>query len=228
MTLPRSLSETLELLRAHRARLALVFLGVLAPLLVFGKLAEDVWAHEGFVWDKPVLLAIHTLSSPARDALTVFITNLGGPFEMASLSALVALGLLIARRYRPAAFFLLAIGGAAALNVLTKLAFQRHRPDLWVSPTPEFDYGFPSGHAMGTMALAIGLALVAWPTRWRLPALVLGVSFSLAVGVSRLYLGVHYPSDVLAGWSAAMAWVIGVHAIISRRPVRARSTDLVS
>jgi membrane-associated phospholipid phosphatase len=218
MTIPRSLAATLDLIRQHRAALVLVFLGVLTPLLVFGKLANEVWEREGFSWDKPVLLAIHAHANPSNDALAVFVSTVGNVAFIAPLAAIFTLWLVWKRIYRRAAIFVLGLGGAAILNVLAKLAFQRHRPDLWISPTPEFDYGFPSGHAMGTMGLAISLALVAWPTRWRWPVLILGVVFSLCVGFSRLYLGVHYPSDVLAGWSAGLAWVIGVYAVISRRP----------
>lgn len=226
MIAPTSLSRALELVQQHRTRLALAFLGVLAPLFVFGKLAEDVWAHEGFRWDQPVLEIIHTLSSPAHDALAVFVTNLGGPIQMASLAALVGLGLLIARRYAQAAFFLLAVGGAAAINLLAKLAFKRHRPELWISPIPEHDYGFPSGHAMGTMAVVLAIVVLVWPTRWRWLALVLGAVFALTVSGSRLYLGVHYPSDVVAGWAASLAWVISVSMIIQGR-TRARVSEAV-
>lgn len=225
MHLPRSLAETLDLLWQHRARLALVFLGVLLPLLIFGKLANQVWEREGFVWDRPVLLAIHAHASPSNDALAVFVSSIGNVHFIAPLAAVFTLWLLWTRTYRRAVLFVLGLGGAAALNLLAKFAFQRHRPDLWVSPTPEFDYGFPSGHAMGTMALAVSLALIAWPTRWRWVVLLLGVGFSLLVGFSRLYLGVHFPSDVLAGWSAAIAWVLGVHAAISRRPERPQATQ---
>jgi membrane-associated phospholipid phosphatase len=221
MTPPRSVIESRDLLWKHRAKLAFVFIGVLAPLLVFGKLANEVWEREGFSWDKPVLMSIHAHASPSNDALAVFVSTIGGVSFIAPLAAAFALWLLWTRNYRNATLFTLGLGGAATLNLLAKLAFQRHRPDLWVSPTPEFDYGFPSGHAMGSMGLAVSLALIAWPTRWRWVALVLGVGFSLCVGFSRLYLGVHFPSDVVAGWAAAIAWVLGVHAIISRRAERA-------
>jgi membrane-associated phospholipid phosphatase len=81
-----------------------------------------------------------------------------------------------------------------------------HRVDDLVPTTPGLD-SFPSGHALGSSTFAAALALVAWgQPRWRWRALILAISFAIAVGISRLYLGVHYPADVLAGWCLALAW----------------------
>ena len=80
---------------------------------------------------------------------------------------------------------------------------------------------------MGSMTLAMVLILLAWPTRWRWPVLAAMAAFVAMVGLSRVYLGVHYPSDILAGWMAAMAWVAGVYLMVFRsrwgRRTQARS-----
>jgi len=88
---------------------------------------------------------------------------------------------------------------------------------LWESIAPEITYSFPSAHAMGSMALACVLVLLAWPSRWRWWVAVPAALFVLGVGLSRVYLGVHYPSDILAGWAAALVWTIAVHGLVFRR-----------
>lgn len=107
--------------------------------------------------------------------------------------------------------------GSALLNMGSKHFFQRQRPSLWESIAPESTFSFPSGHAMGSMTLAVTLVLLAWNTRWRWPVLLLAPAFSLLVSVSRVYLGVHYPSDILAGWCAALVWVVGCYLVMFSR-----------
>jgi undecaprenyl-diphosphatase len=206
---------------ARRRALLGFFGGVLLPFVIFGALAEDVWEREGFAWDASVLWALHRHATPLLDTIMLRATDLGGPVPMAALAALILAGLLIRRRLGDAAFLALAVGGAAALNILAKVSFQRSRPALWPTLVRETDYGFPSGHAMGSLAVIVALILIAWPSRWRWFALGLGMPFVLLVGLSRIYLGVHYPSDILAGWCGALLWVSGLHALrvlpLSRR-----------
>lgn len=209
------LSTSTRLLTKHRLHLVKLFFGVLIPLLIFGKLVEDVWDDGGFDWDIPLLLFIHSYATPDRDAVVVFITRLGSIRMMLLFAAAIFLILLKLKQQRKALFFLLAAGGAILINVLAKLFFHRARPTLWMSPAPEEDYSFPSGHAMGTMAVISALVILTWSTRWRWLILILAGLFVLAVGLSRVYLGVHFPSDIIAGWSASLAWVTGVYQTLS-------------
>lgn len=94
------------------------------------------------------------------------------------------------------------------------MLLHRVRPHLWESPAPEFDYGFPSGHAMSSMTLVAVLVILTWGSRWRWWVLAAGTIFVLVIGWTRLYLGVHYPSDILAGWMASIAWAVGVSWVI--------------
>jgi len=203
-----------------RRSLALLFGGVLIPLCVFGALAEDVWSHQGFGWDVAILRFIHGFATPSRDALMSGISRVGGAVGVVPLVVALLLVLLARRRRADALFVALAYGGAVALDGVAKALFRSSRPHLWVSPAPESGYGFPSGHAMSTMAVVATLAVLAWPTRWRWPVLLLGGLFVGAVGLSRVYLGVHYPSDVLAAWCAALAWVVGLRLVRAAHPVR--------
>ncbi|SMQ95553.1 phosphatidylglycerophosphatase B [Xanthomonas fragariae] len=102
-----------------------------------------------------------------------------------------------------------------------KQFFQRERPSLWESIAPESTFSFPSGHAMGSMTLAAVVVALAWNTRWRWPVTIVASLFALLVGVSRIYMGVHYPTDILGGWSAALVWVVGLYLVMfhgTRRP----------
>lgn len=200
----------LRTLLARRWALLALFCGVGLPLLGFAALGEDVWTREGFPWDNALLLAIHARATPGLDRAMVALTNLGGPLPMATLAAALFGALLWRRRHGDAAFFAVAVARAEGLNLLAKLTFRRTRPDLWVGMIRETDYGFPSGHAMGSVALVATLAILLWPTRWRWPFLLVGLPFVVGVGLSRVYLGVHFPSDILAGWCASVAWVAGV------------------
>jgi membrane-associated phospholipid phosphatase len=212
----RGLAKALLRFVVARWKLLLVlFAGVALPLVAFGDLAEDVWSRGGIGWDEPILRYVHQHSTPGRDAAMEFISAIGYAWGVVPLAVLVFLALLVMRKRGNALFWAVAMGGTSAMNQGAKLLFRRDRPDLWLSPAPapEHTYSFPSGHAMGSMGLVAALAVLAWPTRWRWWAILVGGVFTLLVGFSRVYLGVHFPSDVVAGWCAALAWVLGVSQV---------------
>jgi undecaprenyl-diphosphatase len=208
----------LQLLIAHWGSLLLVLIGVYLPLQVFGELAEEVWENEGgFPWDVPLLLAIHSTANPRLDVVAVTLTRFGvfwGVFPIATVTALV---LFSRRRWRALTYFSTTLVGSIIINRTAKMLLHRVRPHLWESPAPEFDYGFPSGHAMSSMTLVAALVILTWGSRWRWLVLMVGVIFVLVIGWTRLYLGVHYPSDILAGWMASIAWAVGVSLVIRPR-----------
>ena len=195
--------------------IVLLFAGVLLPLWIFAELADEVHELEQFVFDDPILLKAHAYAGPGMDRFFILVSQLGYG-GVILIDVLIVLALLLYRRWREAVFAAIAFSGSALLNLGSKQFFQRDRPSLWQSVSPEHTYSFPSGHAMGSMTLALVVILLAWPTRWRWPLLVLAASFALLVGYSRIYLGVHYPSDILGGWMAAIAWVAGVHLLLFR------------
>jgi membrane-associated phospholipid phosphatase len=200
---------------SHWRSLLLLLIGVFLPLQIFGELAEEVWENEGgFPWDRPILLAIHSMASPQLDAFATTLTKFGvfwGVFPAAVLTALV---LFQKHRWRSLTFLFTTLLGSIVLNRTAKVLLHRARPQLWESPAPEFDYGFPSGHAMSSMTLVAVLVVLTWDTRWRVPLLIIGSVFVLAIGWTRLYLGVHYPSDIIAGWTASVGWTVGVALLI--------------
>ena len=179
---------------------------------VFGGLLVAV-LRGGLPWDTPVLRFWHRHATPGLDKLAVVLTVVGNTGPMVGLGLLVFLGLLARRQWRAAGVFFASVGGSMLLTQVIKRLVARPRPALWASLRPEHTLSFPSGHAMDTAAIATALLLLLWGRRscgWAGGAAL----FSLAVGWARMYLGVHNPSDVLAGWAAGVAWVAAMHLAV--------------
>ena len=208
----RGVGAIVQVLKQQAGWILLFFFGMFLPLWVFAQLADEVHELEQFVFDDVILLHAHGFASPFLDDFFVVVSKLGYQGVIA-LDVLVVLVLLGFRRWREATFAAVAFMGSALLNLGTKQFFQRDRPTLWESISPEDTFSFPSGHAMGSMTLAMVLVMLAWHTRWRWPTTLAAATFVVLVGYSRVYLGVHFPSDILAGWMAATAWVVGVYLI---------------
>ena len=220
------LSFLKHLLTKHWRSLLLLLIGVYLPLQVFGELAEEVWENDGgFPWDVPLLLAIRTTARPQLDILAVTLTRFGVFWGVFPVAAVVALILFRQRRWRSLAYLTTTLLGSIVINRTAKVLLHRVRPHLWESPAPEFDYGFPSGHAMSSMTLVAALVILTWDSRWCLPVLVVGGLFVFAIGWTRLYLGVHYPSDILAGWMASLAWAVGVSLLLRLHSTNRRSKN---
>jgi membrane-associated phospholipid phosphatase len=207
-------------LRRHGLRIFLFFIGVLLPLWGFGELADELREGEAFFFDDPLLHAAHALGNQGFDHFFVAMSALGYQWGVVPFNVLMLLWLGLKRWIREGLFAGVAVIGSALLNLGTKQLFARERPTLWESIAPESTYSFPSGHAMGSMTLAWVVVLLAWRTRWRMPVLVAALAFAVLVGLSRVYLGVHYPSDILAGWAAASIWTVGAYLLVfrDRRP----------
>jgi membrane-associated phospholipid phosphatase len=198
-------------------RMALLFVGVLLPLALFGMLAEDVAERKSFTFDRPILLFVHAMSSPFLDRAMYWITQAGSALVLVPFNAVVLAWLIKRRQRDAAAFWAISVIGAAVINFAAKNMFTRVRPSMWLSRIAETTYSFPSGHAMSTMAAVIALCVLLWPTRWRRVVLGVGGLYVALVGMSRVYFGVHYPSDILAGWAASLAWVVGVKLLLDHR-----------
>ncbi len=157
-----------------------------------------------------ILWQIQQLSHPLLDRVMFAITVLVNP-EVAVLVFLITLILLWWRRaHRENLIFTVVCGGSVILNQGLKLLFQRPRPELWPPLITEHTYSFPSGHALqGTVLYGASSYLLAnrfprW-ANWLYGGAILLVG---AIGLSRLYLGVHWPLDVLAGWTVGFLWLI--------------------
>lgn len=185
---------------------------ILIPLLVFGVLAVEVARQGSFAFDRTVMLWVRGATTPWLTDAATFVSLLGGK-SVPVAAALTALVLCVRRRWVDAGFILAAYFAASRINVALKSLFERTRPDFWEHLSAENTFSFPSGHAMGSMSIAAPLVVLTWGTRYRWPVLVVAAFYVLAVGASRVYLGVHFPSDVIAGWCVTVA-VVAVFVLI--------------
>ena len=228
----------LALLSSGKKRLLALGLTLLAgfgtgllALYWFAELAEEVVEGDTQALDAMVLATLRQFSSPAADAVAHVISFFGS--ELVVILLVVAVVLLGGRgRWGAAAGLLITTSGAQMLNNVLKDLFHRTRPAPveWLA-VPAQAWSFPSGHAMVSAAFYLFLAYLGWRVLrgrvrrlWTAGLLVL----VLAIGLARMYLGVHYLTDVVAGYIAGFLWtdavIIGGVVLARRRPPRAAST----
>ncbi len=215
-----------NLLIARWRSLLLLLIGVYLPLQVFEILAVKVWENgDGFPWDVPTLLAVHSTENPQLDILAVILAIIGSPPTATVIAAVIALILLLQKRWRSLAYVLTISLGSVIITNTGKELMHRVRPHLWESVAPELSFAFPSGHAIASITLVAILLILSWATPWRRLVFIFGSLYVIAIAWCRLYLGVHFPSDILAGWMVALAWAIGVSLIIKPYLTTAKSVD---
>ena len=205
---------------ATAAIIAVNVLGIFA--LAKGALGNDSWD-----FDQAILLAMRSASDLTEpigghrvEKFFHNITDLGSS-NILILVALTMLGyLLLVGRPADVLLALVTIVGGYTLDVVLKQAFARPRPDVVSHLVDAHSYSFPSGHAMFATVTYITLALILARMQpgWRLSAYIVlaAVLLTLLIGISRLYLGVHWPTDVIAGWLFGASWIAVCFLIGSR------------
>ena len=179
---------------------------LLLATTLFLELAEDVWLNEGFAWDATLMLLIHGQSRPWLDQLFWLITQTGGPLAILPVVGLAFWYWQHGER-KLSRLILSSFVGNVILNSLLKLLFARPRPNLFPPVVTETSFSFPSGHAMTAVAVYGLLSLLLWQRGRHSWALLAGLWVPL-VALSRVYLGVHYPSDVLASLALGTVWLV--------------------
>ena len=187
-----------------------IWLGV-CLLLLFGlaNLAEEVLEHDAFAFDESILLWVNQFSSPVLDQVMLTVTRWGDPDIVVPLTCISFFWLWWRWRWRIAAIFAITCVGGAVLSNGLKLLFGKERPELWSQPITETSYSFPSGHALGSMVLYGLLAYLLAQRFQSQKCLIYGIAVLLigSIGFSRIYLGVHWPTDVVAGYSIGFLWL---------------------
>lgn len=186
----------------------LFFILLIIPIVTFFILASEISGNESLVFDEPILLFIHSHASPLLNTFFTVITHLGDSVIMLILAMILAIYFAYKKVYQKALILVFSMGGIVVANTILKFLFQRDRPTLWQHIVSETNFSFPSGHAMVSAGFATVLIVLFWDTKYRWLTVILASIGTLLVGLSRLYLGVHYPSDILAGWCVSVAWVL--------------------
>lgn len=160
--------------------------------------------------------AVHACSRPWLTLVMKAATQVGGGWVLWPGGVAAAALLLRASRRREAALFAIAVVGANLLNESMKLFFHRPRPSPWYDyPLPP-TYSFPSGHSFVSFCFFLCLAELCvrpeWPPAARFALWIAAVCCTLSIGLSRVYLGVHYPTDVLGGYAAGVLWTTAIRA----------------
>jgi len=195
-------------------------------LFVFGFIAQEVVARKPSGFDYYVILALRKsakqpirigppwLQEAARD-----ITSLGSIIVLLIITFAVAGYLFLTRKPGVAWLMLIAVLGGLALNNLLKFVFGRPRPDFVTHPARVFTTSFPSGHATLSAITYLTIAALlarAYPSPTvNLYFMSLAALLTVLIGLSRIYLGVHFPTDILGGWCIGAAWAIGCWVLMA-------------
>ncbi|WP_414625100.1 phosphatase PAP2 family protein [Calothrix sp. CCY 0018] len=194
--------------------LSLIWVGgfLISAFSVWGffQIAERVFSEQTTELDTAILQRIYELHTPLLNQIMTGITFLGNGSTLIFISCIVMIFLLLSRKFASAFTLVIVTSGGIGLNVWLKNIFSRVRPALWERVVDAASYSFPSGHAMVSLVVYgfIGYLLIANFRSWSSGILFFTTLLILAIGFSRLYLGVHWPTDIIAGYAAGLVWLI--------------------
>ena len=161
--------------------------------------------------DNRILFGMHAHDAPLLTHFAFALTFVGSPLALVPAILAAAGGLWAMRLRRDATLLVLGIGGSGMLDIALKLHFRRIRPDVPWALVSEHSFSFPSGHSVGAVVLYGLLAYLVWShlrAMWQQVAVVLAALALVAgIGLSRIYLGVHYPTDIAAGYAVGLIWL---------------------
>ncbi|MFI8495832.1 phosphatase PAP2 family protein [Peribacillus butanolivorans] len=192
-------------------QLSIAFVLSVIFLIGFSIMAFTISAYEFLNFDRAVISFVQGLESPFLTTIMKVFTFIGSSSSIIILSLLVLFYLYKVLKHRlELVLFSAVVVGSPLLNLILKLFFQRARPDLH-RLIEIGGYSFPSGHAMNAFTLYGILTFLLWrhiSTMWGRTLLILfSVMMILTIGISRVYLGVHYPSDIIGGYLASGCWL---------------------
>ena len=198
----------------------------IGALVFFGWLADEVLEGETRQFDEATRAAVHQFASPVLTAIMRGLSFVGSTISL-TIATIIVVGRLAMRKLgREAKLFALTMVGAALLNTTLKLAFKRARPVPFFNLSVPETYSFPSGHSLMSAcffgALAALLTARIKSKRVRTILWIVATAMFLSIGLSRIYLGVHHTTDVIAGFTAALIWVLIIRFVEIRLKRRQR------
>lgn len=197
--------------------LAMGFVASVGALIFFAWLTDEVLEGDAQHFDNVTRLAVHEVASPFMTTAMRVISFLGSSVFLTLATVAVLLWFLFQKWQREAKLFGVTMLGASLLNMILKLAFQRPRPLPYFNLSMPETYSFPSGHSLASCcffgALAALIAARVVSKRVRVVVWLVAVTMFLLIGLSRIYLGVHYTTDVIAGFTAALIWIMFVRFV---------------
>jgi undecaprenyl-diphosphatase len=196
-------------------------IAALAAGLFFAWLAAEVMRGNTIGFDLAVRAAIHSWASPPLTYFMEGVTLLGESWFLIPLGLLLSAFLVRRGRARAAVALACSAAGGEIINSILKAIFHRPRPEAFFGFPQPFYYSFPSGHAMVSVSFYSALtAILAAGGAHKAAYWALGTATPLLIGFSRVYLGVHYPTDVLAGYAAGIVWLVILFHLDKRVPKR--------
>ena len=189
----------------------------IVALIFFGWLADEALEGDARAFDDATRAAVHQLASPMLTAIMRGLSFVGSTIALTIATIFVVIRFVMWKWTREAKLFALTMIGAGLLNITLKLAFKRPRPVPFFNLSPPETYSFPSGHSLTSAvffgALAAILTARIKSRRLRVAIWIVSTAMFLLIGLSRIYLGVHYTTDVIAGFAAALIWILVVRFV---------------
>lgn len=200
-------------------------------LIFFGWLADEALEGDARWFDDATRTAVHQLASPLLTAIMRGFSFVGSTIALTIGTIFVVVRFVMRKLKREAKLFAITMIGAAVLNIALKLAFKRPRPEPFFNLTPPESYSFPSGHSLTSAvffgALAAILTARIKSKRVRVGVWIVSTAMFLMIGLSRIYLGVHYTTDVIAGFAAALIWILVVRFVEMQLARRKRRKETI-
>jgi membrane-associated phospholipid phosphatase len=197
--------------------LTLGMIAAIGSLVFLGWLADQVFEGDARQFDDATRAAVHTFASPTLTVFMRFMSFAGSTLFLTLATAGVIVGFALRKWGREAKLFALTMIGASLLNITLKLAFKRERPVPFFDLSAPESYSFPSGHSLASCVFFAGLAAILSGRikrkRTRTIMWTAATIMFLLIGLSRIYLGVHYTTDVIAGFASALIWILVVRFV---------------